>query len=203
MKQPAFGLRCLRFAQRSAPLIAVGGTCGCAVASGGVGGGEMLFDAGATSPDPMSTSTDAEAVDGSQSPPAPQGPPTWTALYADYFGPSGVASCTSLTSCHDNPAAEGTSYSGFLCGTTKDSCYQGMTGTNCKNGAMVPCPLVTSTGDPTMTGLYTWLNKIDPTGTRSGSMPLNGKTITAKGYVFTQSDLKRITDWISQGAQEN
>ncbi|HLK37022.1 MAG TPA: hypothetical protein VKU41_09760 [Polyangiaceae bacterium] len=184
-------------------VIASGVTCGmasgCAVASGNVSGGDALFDGGAGASGSVSTaSTDAALAD------APGCSPTWTALYADYFGPTGVASCTSLTSCHDNPAAEGTSFSGFLCGTTKDSCYQGVTGSSCMNSAMVPCPLVTSSGSPTMTGLYIWINKVDPTtGKHTGSMPLNGKTIADKGYVFSQSDLKCITDWISQGAQNN
>ena len=166
--------------------------CACAVASGEVTGGQPVFDAGSNAPpDPTDAAADS-----------PQGPSTWTALYADYFGPTGLANCSSLSTCHGSAMATGAGTSGFVCGTSKDECWQGMTvGTNCV-AAVPPCPIVQGKVAET-TGLYNNLHKVDATGKQTGTMPLNGATLTAKGYVFSPSDVARISAWIAQGAPNN
>src|SRR3974390_2430278 len=92
-------------------LLLVSGACGCAVASGEVTGGTPLFET-------QSASADAAGVSGAS---------TFTALYNDYFGPMGKANCTSLSTCHNSASAQGAGTSGFVCGTSKDECWQGMT----------------------------------------------------------------------------
>ena len=160
--------------------------CGCAYASGEVAGGEPLFDAAT----PLGSDAGVD------------GPATWTALYKDYFGPTGKANCSSISSsCHGSHDDTGGGTSGFVCATSKDSCWQSATmGTDCSS-AVMPCPIVPTGGtqDPTMTGLYKNLHKTDGTGT----MPLFGATTRMKGYVFTPTDLARITQWIKEGAQDN
>jgi hypothetical protein len=162
--------------------------CGCAYASGEVAGGDPLFDAAT----PLASDAGVE------------GAATWTALYTDYFGPTGKANCSSLsTSCHTSTSDTGGGTSGFLCITSKDSCWQSMTmGTGCDEaGVVMPCPIVPTGGtqDPTTTGLYKNLHKTDGTG----NMPLYGATAKTKGYVFTPTDVARITQWIKEGAQDN
>lgn len=169
---------------------------GCAVASGEVTGGQPVFDSGSTETDGSAGGTSDAAAD------APTGASTWTALYTDYFGPTGIANCASLPTCHNSASSSGGMTSGFVCGTSKDECYMGMTvGIMCAN-AVPPCPIVQGTV-PQMTGLYNNLHKVDANGKASGTMPLNGATITAKGYVFMPSDVARISAWISAGAQNN
>jgi hypothetical protein len=52
---------------------------------------------------------------------------TWTCLYDNCFGPSGLASCsTAQGTCHSDASQVGSQISGFVCGATKDSCWQGM-----------------------------------------------------------------------------
>jgi hypothetical protein len=75
-------------------------------ASGSVSGGELLIV------DPCSS---------------PSLGHTWTDLYTCYFGPSGKASCTAQGICHGAAGQTGALTSGYICGTTKDSCWSGMT----------------------------------------------------------------------------
>ena len=52
----------------------------------------------------------------------------WQDLYTSYFGLAGQASCSQLKgSCHRATADLGVATSGFVCGTTSDECWQGMT----------------------------------------------------------------------------
>ena len=47
-------------------------------------------------------------------------PPTWTALYNQYFGPGTPGHCSGTGGCHTNVRG------GFKCGTDKDTCYAGL-----------------------------------------------------------------------------
>ncbi|MBX3188360.1 MAG: PQQ-binding-like beta-propeller repeat protein [Labilithrix sp.] len=74
--------------------------------------------AGNPAPD-AGPSADAGAPDAPVTPDA--GPaPTWTQLYAQYFGPGTPGHCSGTGGCHTNMRG------GFKCGTTKATCYQGM-----------------------------------------------------------------------------
>ena len=75
-------------------------------ATGNVQGGQALL------PDPCA---------------ATHGGHTWTDLYACYFGPTGKANCSAQSGCHVSPDGTVASISGFVCGTTKESCWFGMT----------------------------------------------------------------------------
>ena len=50
------------------------------------------------------------------------GPPTYTALFNRYFAPGTRGHCANV-GCHN-----GANYNIWLCGPTKDTCYQGMAG---------------------------------------------------------------------------
>jgi hypothetical protein len=170
-------------------------TSGCTDATGFVQGGQSL--------------TSAEG-----------GAPTWTGLYADYFGPSGQASCTAQSSCHGAASELGAQTSGFVCGATKESCWQGMTQGIVDGGFFCPivciggdaggagCPQNTSFAcptDPTQQSLYTDLHKGQASGLNN--MPCGGNLATCPSsestYTFTSDDLARISTWIQQGAQDN
>ena len=58
---------------------------------------------------------------------ATKGGHTWTDLYTCYFGPSGKANCSAQTGCHVTAISYGASVSAFVCGSTKEDCWYGMT----------------------------------------------------------------------------
>jgi hypothetical protein len=152
------------------------------------------------------------------------GAPTWTGLYTDYFGPSGQASCTAQSSCHGDATQSGAQTSGFVCGSTKEECWQGITqgippppagqgvfcpivcisgdagGMGCPQNTSFACP-----SDPTQQSLYTDIHKASGGGLNN--MPCGGNLVEcpASGatYTFTSDDLARISTWIQQGAQDN
>jgi hypothetical protein len=155
-------------------LVLVAALCGCSDATGTVQGGEALLV------DPCAGTGGAA-------------PHTWSALYACYFGPTGKASCSAQGICHGSATQTGSQISGFVCGTSSQECWQGMTQGMCSGGAVPPCPIVQSGQDPTRTGLYMNLRKSDGTG----NMPLNS------GFTFTADDMARISAWIQEGAQNN
>jgi hypothetical protein len=161
---------------------------GCADATGSVQGGEAL--------------TSEEG-----------GTPTWTGLYTDYFGPSGQASCTAQAGCHGTASASGAMISGFVCGSTKESCWAGMTQGIGVDAGGVFCPIVcvgscngqACPTDPTQQTLWQDIHKAQASGLNN--MPCGGNLVecpaSGSTYTFTSSDLARIQTWIQQGAQDN
>ncbi|MGH7294809.1 MAG: hypothetical protein ACRELB_07750, partial [Polyangiaceae bacterium] len=90
------------------PLLVLAWALGCDQATGTVRGGQALIQA--------PTGCAASCVS-----------PTWSCLYDSCFGPSGQASCsTAQGSCHADGSQTGSQISGFVCGGTKDSCWQGL-----------------------------------------------------------------------------
>jgi len=125
----------------------------------------------------------------------------WQDLYAAYFGATGQASCSKFPgSCHGSASALGVATSGFVCGSSSDACWQGMTQGQPGYPPLVP-PGVT---DPTQTTLWKALYKGAPVGgTTSNNMPQNVGAGGAPGYTFSSSDLARIGAWIEDGAPNN
>jgi hypothetical protein len=162
---------------------------GCSDATGTVHGGDALVV------DPCTASL-AENGGGHR----------WQDLYTCYFGPTGKASCAAQGICHGSASQLGAQFSTFVCGPSKDACWQGMTAP----GSIVP---MGGTMDGTQTILYGSLRKPDNTGLMPCSpveTPLpDGGTNTTCGsaangnYTFTTDDLARITAWIQEGAQDN
>ena len=173
--------------------LAIATTAACTDATGTVQGGELLIT------DPCSTDA----------------PSTWTSLYTCYFGPSGVASCTAQTSCHGASSQLGSQVSGFVCGGSKASCWQGMT-QQVDGGLFPPIVCLSALGcsggvsDPTKTTLWGDLHQSSasngqldnmPCGDPAGTpIPCHADTAT---YTFTSDDLARISSWITQGGQDN
>ncbi len=135
-------------------------------------GGTPRFDASPPSP---ATSGDggcgADSLDGGT---------TWGDLYADFFGPSGAASCAGTPGgCHGDSSSAGAGT--WVCGATQNTCYTGLTSAG----------LVSPTSDPTSTLLYSALRK--QCGGGLNAMP------QSPPFVFTPSDMARIEAWISAG----
>jgi hypothetical protein len=142
---------------------------------------------------------------------------TWTSLYGDFFGPTGQASCTSQSVCHGAANQAGAEVSGFVCGPTKEACWQGMTQGIAADAGGFFCPIVcvgtcTQTGSacpstPADQSLYQDIHKAEGGSGQLNNMPCGGNTQTcpASGasYTFTSDDLTRISTWIQQGAQDN
>lgn len=91
-----------------------------------------------------------------------------------------------------NAAGQAGPASGFVCGTTAASCYDGMTKT--------ATPVLVSASDaanPTMALLYRALYTGGTAGNTSDNMP------ETQLYQFGPSDLALIAQWIKDGAQNN
>jgi hypothetical protein len=112
---------------------------------------------------------------------------TWTDLYTCYFGSNAPDSCAGTgTNCHGDNGA-GSAF--WTCGTTKESCYTGMT-------SYAPLDPRAGKANPTMNHLYTVLCG-SPSG--SGLMPLG----CPSGTVMLSDDFTRIEQWIMAGAPNN
>ena len=133
--------------------------------------------------------------------------PTWTYLYATYFGPpmassvpdaapvGGLASCANIPgSCHQAAADTGVKnppMSGFICGTTPDQCYQGML------HATPPLIGASYAATPKMAPLYLALFKGGTFTLTSNNMP------QLLNYTFNMADLALIQTWLASGAPQN
>jgi hypothetical protein len=155
-----------------------------------VQGGVALFDA---QPDPLPgpAGCDAGCI--------PQAPAnaTWTALYADLFGPASIGQCGSATrtgqngttSCHQDATGNGAIASGFICGKTQQDCYAGITSPQASfigQQVVVACSPCSS--------YLTQVLRHDG----GGIMPFY-----PENAVFSDDDMSRVSEWIAAGAQNN
>jgi hypothetical protein len=122
---------------------------------------------------------------------------TWTSLYADLFGPTSLGQCgdssrgdsNGSSSCHHDSGGNGALSSGFVCGDTQDSCYQGITSPMAQFlGARVVIAC-----DPDNSFLPKVLRH-----TGGGIMPFYPNSVT-----FSDADLARVKAWIAAGAPNN
>jgi hypothetical protein len=138
--------------------------------------------------------------------------PTWTALYANYFGPAGQASCGpgNQANCHGSEDQPGAQLSGFVCGTSQDACWRGMTqGIPLDGGSslagLYPPLLPPDAGDLGQTQLLMGLHKT-ASSTGRNNMPCGNPTVCDPGqatYTFTSDDVTCISTWAQQGALNN
>jgi hypothetical protein len=144
--------------------------------------------------------------------PPSNGGSTWTDLYADYFGPCGKASCSGQSYCHTDTASTGYLVSGFVCGATQESCFEGMTvAPPADAGGGTFTPIASGGTDPGTTQLVLALHK-SPTQPDFDNMPCGG-TVPDAGLPpcppaqatasFSADDLARISAWLQQGAPNN
>jgi hypothetical protein len=143
----------------------------------------LTFACGSASPGDTTSSPESDAA--SQA--ADAGTcDTWTCLYADYFGPSGVASCAGDGTCHGSTSQPGYTASMFLCPPGDQSgCYASIT--SLAAGLLTP-------GDPfDATRLYVNLRK----SAGGGTMP------KSPAYTFTTEDIQRLSSWVAAGAQDD
>ena len=104
---------------------------------------------------------------------------TWTDLYTTVFGPTGTSSCNKTGGCHI------TTQSGFKCGTTKTSCYNGLVAV----GMINPGPHASASKlvDPNQSPLC---------GSLGGGMPKFGTCINA-------AELADLKSWLASGAADD
>ena len=105
---------------------------------------------------------------------------TYTELFAQFFAPGTPGHCAT-GGCHADPG-----HTVWLCGTTKDSCYNGMVNVGLVNPAR---PQASTIADPRLSPL-TWIN---PTG---GNMPYDAMGPNPAGR-------DAIVAWVAAGAQNN
>ena len=157
---------------------------GCDDATGTVRGGEALAS--------QSTACDA----------------TFTSLYANFFGPVGQASCSpsSQSSCHGDTSQTGAMISGFVCGSTQEECWQGMTqGIPADAGGTLPPILPPDGGDPTQSYLWVSIHKTSGSGGLN-NMPCGnppGCAATSASFTFMPADLSCLQQWAQAGAPNN
>jgi hypothetical protein len=131
---------------------------------------------------------------------------TWTDLYQCYFGPSGRASCAGMSDCHtssSNTIGAGGFF--FVCGPTKDTCWDGFTSFLVDGDAG---PMRTVGAGNTLQYLRAPGSKVpimpcNVTGQGNGVPTCNLLGLAGNAYTFTQDDLNRINAWIMNGAQDN
>ena len=155
-----------------------------------VQGGEPLFDA---TPEPKATPAGCD----SGCIPTADANATWTALYKDLFGPASIGQCGSATrtgqngttSCHQDGTGNGAQASGFICGTTQQDCYTGITNPAAQfigQQVVVAC---------SPCGSYlTQVLRHDG----GGIMPFY-----PEDAVFSDDDMARVSAWIAAGAQND
>jgi len=138
--------------------------------------------------------SDAGSADAADAAPVPvftlDAGTTWTALYRDYFGPTGVASCAGDGACHGDTSQPGYLVSRYLCPTGNEpaKCYAGMTSTG-DGGANLIVPDASFSDD--------LISQILCQDDGTGIMPLYCS------YYFTTVDMQRIADWVAAGAKDN
>jgi hypothetical protein len=129
---------------------------------------------------------------------------TWSYLYACYFGPNAsghAGGCAANAACHQIATGAGTATSGFLCGLTKDSCWQGMTDNTIN-------PLL-----PTLVkskNALTLYNALYQDGSDAGligtdNMPPSTTELNAPPFMpgFTKGEMACIKGWVAAGAQND
>ena len=109
---------------------------------------------------------------------------TFADLYRDFFGPTGLASCSARSICHVPGGTGAQTSGGYECAPDEPSCWASMTSTIVPDGGSTT---------PEQTTLYRVLRKAPPTP-GSGPMPRNSS------FAFCPDDLMRITTWINAGA---
>lgn len=107
--------------------------------------------------------------------------PTYTDLYATYFAVGTPGHCAK-SGCHGDP-----DHNVWLCGTNKDTCYQGMLGEGLINAAN---PVASKLSDPASSPLI-WVNP------GSGFMPADAATTP------NAAGRDAITKWALACAQNN
>jgi hypothetical protein len=160
----------------------------CGNVSDTVQGGEPLF------PKPVDCSPDAGPCS------------TWSHLYACYFGPTASnAGCAGSSECHGNADGSGAVMSGFVCGLTQQSCFQGIT---TSLDPMAHIPLVDPTAKtaiPLRQALYK--ANTTPGGISANNMPTttaNGPPVVNANWAgFTPADIACIQGWVSAGAKND
>jgi len=121
------------------------------------------------------TGTDAGSSDAANDASGP--PPTWTQLYAQYFGPGTPGHCSGTGGCHTNVRG------GFKCGTNKDECYSGLV----TAGLIDPMsPAQSILASPTDSPLA-WFG---------GSMPVDAPTPNPAAATAVKA-------WVNAGAQND
>jgi hypothetical protein len=177
------------------------GLYACSDATGSLQGGQptplpMISASGTGSAGATSGSTGSSGAAGSSGAMTPAA--TWTYLYAEYFGNSNMGGCGLLT-CHQSATdpgatlapAPGVMPSGFVCGLTAASCYEGLM------EAKPPLVSASDAADPTKSKLYVTLYEGGMPGTTSDNMP------QSLNYIYVPSDLALIAQWIKNGAPNN
>jgi hypothetical protein len=115
---------------------------------------------------------------------------TWTDLYRDYFGTTGVASCAGDGFCHGGTSQHGYVVSGYLCPPgNKNGCYAGIT-SPADGGAGLLTP-----GDSFHQDYISQVLRQEHDA--GGGMP------KSPDYTFTPVDIERISGWIEAGAPNN
>jgi len=130
--------------------------------------GGLLVSCGSQAADPPPASHSADPA------------PTYTELFDTFFAPGTPGHCATA-GCHADPG-----HNVWLCGKTKESCYQGMVGVGLID---VAHPSASAIADPSLSPL-TW---IDPAG---GTMPFDAPGPNAAGR-------DAIVAWVAGGAKDD
>jgi hypothetical protein len=156
--------------------VLVVGACTARLGKDSISGGDPSFDAG---PQPAFDSG-SNGV-------------TFSALYNDFFGPNGRASCAAGGTCHGAKGQDGEIASGgYICAPDQTACHDTMVSATLK---LTEIPAGKKGSDAI---LYNSLRHKNELGQTLGNMPFS-----PKDFLFTADDMKRIQTWLENGAKND
>ena len=165
------------------------GVVACSSASGEVSGGGLR-----PGYDPNSVPTPPPQVQARDS----GAGTTWTDLYRDFFGPTGVASCNRTGSCHGTPDKGGSLISNFVCPESNE-CYRTMRmGKHPTRGVALVDD--TAIAMPDTAFVFSVVRVQAPDGRILNNLDMPQQP---RDFAFTASELERIKAWIRSGAKND
>jgi hypothetical protein len=123
-------------------------------------------------------------------------------MYGCYFGPAAAnGGCAGSEVCHATAAGTGATTSGFVCGTSQASCYEGITSSSVSTLMELVNPTAKRSLLLTAKDLYLAGTSA---GVNNNNMPttgLNQAPYTSPSWPgFQTADIQCITDWVNAGA---
>jgi len=163
----------------------------CASASGEVKGGELRpgFDPNAPPPAIEQPAVPRDAGSGT----------AWKDLYRDFFGPTGIATCSLSGSCHGMAGQGGPQASNFICGADINECYRTLR-TGKHPGEKMSLVEDSAVANPDSAFLFrvVRLQNADGTVVQNLAMPLSPTS-----FAFSAADIDRMKTWIRNGAKND
>jgi hypothetical protein len=143
---------------------------------------------------------------------------TWTDLYRDFFGPTGVASCAGNGHCHGDPSQPGAQASFYVCAPPASDAGVAPTAEAGSNAdAALAADAVASEPDSFAAARAACLDSMKSAGLVAAGTAFSDSRLysvlrkeSGGGYMpqsppysFSADDIQRMTDWVAAGANND